>query len=64
MVHRCAGLITAIQEAWIFPAADLMAVVEMGTLAGKPPARRASDKANRGVGELFTTNAFTSIAFT
>ena len=47
----------------IFPAADLMAVVEMGP-RGESRRLDGKDKANRGVGELFTTNAFTSIAFT
>jgi Xaa-Pro aminopeptidase len=47
----------------IFPAADLMAVVEMGP-RGENRRLDGKDKANRGVGELFTTNAFTSIAFT
>ena len=47
----------------IFPAADLMAVVEMGP-RGECRRLDGKDRVNRGVGELFTTNAFTSIAYT
>ena len=47
----------------IFPAADLMAVVEMGP-RGESRRLDGKDKVNRGVGELFTTNAFTSIVYT
>jgi Xaa-Pro aminopeptidase len=47
----------------IFPAADLMAVVEMGP-RGESRRLDGKDGVNRGVGELFTTNAFTSIAYT
>ena len=47
----------------IFPVADLMAVVEMGP-RGESRRLDGKDKVNRGVGELFTTNAFTSIVYT
>jgi Xaa-Pro aminopeptidase len=47
----------------IFPAADLMTVVDMGPRG----ARRkldGSDEVNRGVGEMIFTPAFTSVAYT
>jgi Xaa-Pro aminopeptidase len=47
----------------IFPAADLMTVVDMGARG----ARRkldGGDEVNRGVGELIFTPAFTSVAYT
>jgi Xaa-Pro aminopeptidase len=47
----------------IFPATDLMAVVEMGP-RGESRRLDGKDRMNRGVSELFTTNAFTSIAYT
>src|SRR5258708_39103613 len=47
----------------IFPASDLMTVVDMGARG----ARRkidGGDEANRGVGEMIFTPAFTSVAYT
>ena len=47
----------------IFPAADLMTVIDMGALG----ARRnldGDDETNRGVGEMIFTPAFTSVAYT
>jgi Xaa-Pro aminopeptidase len=47
----------------IFPASDLMTVVDMG---GKGVRRKldGGDEANRGVGEMFFTAAFASVAYT
>jgi Xaa-Pro aminopeptidase len=47
----------------IFPASDLMTVVDMGARGGR---RRldGDDEANRGVGEMIFTPAFTSVAYT
>lgn len=47
----------------IFPAADLMTVIDMGAFG----ARRqldGTDEVNRGVGEMIFTPAFTSVAYT
>ena len=47
----------------IFPASDLMTVVDMGARGGH---RRldGDDEANRGVGEMIFTPGFTSVAYT
>jgi Xaa-Pro aminopeptidase len=47
----------------IFPASDLMTVVDMGAKGAR---RRldGSEEANRGVGEMIFTPAFTSVAYT
>ena len=47
----------------IFPADDLMTVVEMGP-RGKRRKLDGADQANRGVGEMMFTPAFTSVAYT
>src|SRR6266568_8850979 len=47
----------------IFPASELMTVVDMGARGGR---RKISgtDEANRGIGEMIFTPAFTSVAYT
>ena len=47
----------------IFPAADLMTVVDMGARGARRKLDGA-DEANRGVGEMIFTPAFTSVAYT
>ena len=47
----------------VFPASDLMTVVDMGARGGR---RRINggDETNRGIGEMIFTPAFTSVAYT
>jgi len=47
----------------IFPASDLMTVVDMGARGGRRKIN-GGDETNRGVGELIFTPAFTSVAYT
>ena len=47
----------------IFPASDLMTVVDMGS-RGESRRLDGKDTLNRGVGEMFTTNAFMSVSYT
>ena len=47
----------------IFPAADLMTVIDMGAFGARRKLDGA-DEANRGVGEMIFTPAFTSVAYT
>ncbi len=47
----------------IFPASDLMTVVDMGP-RGESRRLDGKDTLNRGVGEMFTTNAFMSVSYT
>jgi Xaa-Pro aminopeptidase len=47
----------------IFPAADLMTVIDMGA-RGARRKLEGGDEVNRGVGELIFTPAFTSVAYT
>jgi Xaa-Pro aminopeptidase len=47
----------------IFPASDRMTVVDMGARGGRRKID-AGDDANRGVGEMIFTPAFTSVAYT
>jgi len=47
----------------IFPASDLMTVVDMGPRGGRRKID-SGDEANRGVGEMIFTPAFTNVAYT
>jgi len=47
----------------VFPASDLMTVVDMGARGGRRKIN-GGDEANRGVGEMIFTPAFTSVAYT
>src|SRR5262249_5249767 len=47
----------------VSPASDLMTVVDMGARGGRRKIN-GSDEANRGVGEMIFTPAFTSVAYT
>ncbi len=47
----------------IFPAADLMMVIDMGPFGGRRKLDGA-DETNRGVGEMIFTPAFTTVAYT
>jgi Xaa-Pro aminopeptidase len=47
----------------IFPACDLMTVVDMGPRGGRRKINGA-DASNRGIGEIIFTPAFTSVAYT
>src|SRR5712691_3097411 len=47
----------------VFPASELMTVVDMGARGGRRNIN-GGDQANRGVGEMIFTPAFTSVAYT
>ena len=47
----------------VFPASDLMTVVDMGARGGRRKIN-GGDETNRGVGEMIFTPAFTSVAYT